>query len=120
MTRSQLDPSLAKFDPEIERTLLHTRQARRRLDYTVSASASLEKPSETLDETESDLESTFNEGTSYSSVGTTDISLHTTGGNHMAEPRRITLHEQGAPNLILQPLQVRYPNLDPNFELKNI
>ncbi|KAL4321728.1 hypothetical protein AHAS_Ahas14G0139500 [Arachis hypogaea] len=37
----------------------------------------------------------------------------------MAEPRRITLHEQGAPDLILQPLQARYPNLDHNFELKN-
>ncbi|XP_016178115.1 probable serine/threonine-protein kinase tsuA [Arachis ipaensis] len=37
----------------------------------------------------------------------------------MAKPRRITLHEQGAPDLILQPLQARYPNLDPNFELKN-
>ncbi|XP_072078033.1 uncharacterized protein [Arachis hypogaea] len=37
----------------------------------------------------------------------------------MAEPRRITLHEQGASDLILQPLQARYPNLDPNFELKN-
>ncbi|KAL4275958.1 hypothetical protein AHAS_Ahas20G0159200 [Arachis hypogaea] len=119
MTRSQPNLSLADFDPEIERTLLHTRQARRRLDYTASASVSLEEPSETLDGTESDLESTFNEGTSYSSVGTTDISLHTTGENHMVEPGRITLHEQGAPDLILQPLQARYPNLDPNFELKN-
>ncbi|KAL4306557.1 hypothetical protein AHAS_Ahas16G0190200 [Arachis hypogaea] len=115
MTRSQPNSSLAEFDPEIERTLLHTRQARRRLDYTPSASASLEEPSKTLDGTESDLEST----TSYSFVGTTHTSLHPTGENYMAEPRRITLHEQGAPDLILQPLQVRYPNLDPNFELKN-
>ncbi|XP_015955028.1 uncharacterized protein LOC107479403 [Arachis duranensis] len=37
----------------------------------------------------------------------------------MAEPRQITLHEQGAPDIILQPLQARYPNLDPNFELKS-
>ncbi|XP_052116543.1 uncharacterized protein LOC127746658 [Arachis duranensis] len=37
----------------------------------------------------------------------------------MAEPRWITLHEQGAPDIILQPLQARYPNLDPNFELKS-
>ncbi|KAL4276549.1 hypothetical protein AHAS_Ahas20G0218300 [Arachis hypogaea] len=115
MTQSQLNPSLSEFDPEIERILLHTRQVRRRLDYTASASASLEEPSETLDGTESDLESTFNEGTSYFSVDTTDTSLHTTGENRMAKPRRITLHEQGAPELILQPLQARYPNLDPNF-----
>ncbi|XP_016164927.1 uncharacterized protein LOC107607491 [Arachis ipaensis] len=98
MTQSQPNSSLAEFDPEIERTLLHTRQATRRLDYTAS-----------------DLEST----TPYSSVGTTDTSLYTTGENHMAEPHRITLHEQGAPDLILQPLQARYLNLDPNFELKN-
>ncbi|KAL4374027.1 hypothetical protein AHAS_Ahas05G0140700 [Arachis hypogaea] len=119
MTRSQPDPSIAKFDPEIERTLLHTRRARCRLDYTASALASLEESSETLDRTESDQESTFNEGNSYSFVGTTDISSHTTSENLMVEPCRITLHEQGAPNLILQPLQARYLNLDPNFELKN-
>ena len=115
MTRSQPNSSLAEFDPEIERTLLHTRQARRRLDYTASTSASLEEHTESLDGTESDLES----ATSYSSVGTTNTSLHPTGEPHMAEPRRITLHEQGAPDIILQPLQARYPNLDPNFELKS-
>ncbi|KAL4365965.1 hypothetical protein AHAS_Ahas07G0158800 [Arachis hypogaea] len=37
----------------------------------------------------------------------------------MAEPRRVTLHEQGAPDIVLQPLQARYPNLDPNCELKS-
>ena len=115
MTRSQSNSSLADFDPEIERTLLHTRQARRRLDYTASTSASLEGHTESLDDTESDLES----ATSYSSVGTTNTSLHPTGEPHMAEPRRITLHEQGAPDIRLQPLQARYPNLDPNFELKS-
>ncbi|KAL4365154.1 hypothetical protein AHAS_Ahas07G0077700 [Arachis hypogaea] len=94
MTRSQPNPSLAEFDSEIERILLHTRQAKWWLDYTTSASASLEELSETLDGTESDLESTFNEGTSYSSIGTTDTSLHTTGENRMAEPRRITLHKK--------------------------
>jgi len=115
MTRSQPNSSLANFDPDIERTLLHTRQARRRLDYTPSTSAYLEENTESLDVTESDLES----ATSYSSVGTTDTSLHPTGEPHMAEPRRITLHEQGAPDIVLQPLQARYPNLDPNFELKS-
>ncbi|KAL4397308.1 hypothetical protein AHAS_Ahas01G0178900 [Arachis hypogaea] len=38
----------------------------------------------------------------------------------MAEPpRRITLKETGAPHLNLQPLQILYPALDPNFELKS-
>ncbi|XP_016168575.1 uncharacterized protein LOC107611128 [Arachis ipaensis] len=37
----------------------------------------------------------------------------------MAEPRRITLHEQGVQDLVLQPLQTRYLNLNANFELKN-
>ncbi|KAL4276113.1 hypothetical protein AHAS_Ahas20G0174700 [Arachis hypogaea] len=115
MTRSQPNSSLVEFDPKIERTLLHTRQARRRLDYTASTSASLEEHTELLDGTESDLEST----TSYSSVGTTNTSLHPTGEPYMAEPHRITLHERGAPDIILQPLQARYPNLDQNFELKN-
>ncbi|KAL4287667.1 hypothetical protein AHAS_Ahas19G0209100 [Arachis hypogaea] len=34
-------------------------------------------------------------------------------------PRRITLKEAGAPDLDLQPLQILYPALDPNFELKS-
>ena len=115
MTQSQPNSSLANFDTKIERTLLHTRQARRRLDYTASTSASFEEHAESLGGTESDLES----ATSYSSVGTTNTSLHPTSEPYMAEPRWITLHEQGAPDIILQPLQARYPNLDPNFELKN-
>ena len=97
MTRSQPNSSLANFDPEIERTLLHTRKARRRLDYTPSTSTSLEGNTESLDVTESDLES----ATSYSSVGTTNTSLHPTGEPYMAELRRITLHEQGALDIIL-------------------
>ncbi|XLT09074.1 hypothetical protein HN51_054867, partial [Arachis hypogaea] len=101
MTRPQPNSSLANFDPEIGRTLLHTRQARWRLNYTPSTSASLEENTESLDATESDLESI----TSYSFVGTTNTSLHPTGEPHMAEPRRITLHEQGAPDIILQLLQ---------------
>ncbi|KAL4391295.1 hypothetical protein AHAS_Ahas03G0230800 [Arachis hypogaea] len=115
MTWSQPNSSLVELDLEIERTLLYTRQATQRLDYTASASASFEESSEPLDRAESDLEST----TSYSSVGTTNTSLHSTGEQYMAEPCRITLHEQGAPDIILHPLQARYPNFDPNFELKN-
>ncbi|XLT25310.1 hypothetical protein HN873_056602 [Arachis hypogaea] len=36
----------------------------------------------------------------------------------MAEHRRITLQEAGAPNFTLQPYQVRHPNLAADFELK--
>ncbi|KAL4329548.1 hypothetical protein AHAS_Ahas13G0311100 [Arachis hypogaea] len=82
MTRSQPNSSLAEFDPEIERTLLHTRQVMQRLSYTTSASAPLEGLVEPLDGTESDLEST----TSYSSVDSTDTSLHPTGERSMVEP----------------------------------
>ncbi|KAL4381162.1 hypothetical protein AHAS_Ahas04G0105900 [Arachis hypogaea] len=58
MTQSQPNSSLAELELEIERTLLCTRQDRRRLDYTASASNSLEEPPETLDGAESDLKST--------------------------------------------------------------
>ncbi|XP_015953085.1 uncharacterized protein LOC107477554 [Arachis duranensis] len=75
MTRSQPNASLAELDLEIERTLLRTQQARRRLDYTASTSALHEEHTESLDRFESDLES----ATSYSSVGTTDTSSHSTG-----------------------------------------
>ena len=93
MTRSQPSSSLADFDPEIERNLLHTRQARRRLDYTPSTSASLEKNTKSLNVTESDLES----ATSYSSVSTTNTSLHPTGEPYMAEPRRSLIN----PNFVV-------------------
>ncbi|KAL4329345.1 hypothetical protein AHAS_Ahas13G0290800 [Arachis hypogaea] len=34
-------------------------------------------------------------------------------------PRRNSLKEAGAPDLDLQPLQILYPALDPNFELNS-
>ena len=40
------------------------------------------------------------------------------GIEDIAAPRRITLKEIGAPDVVTQPLQVRYPDLDANFELK--
>ncbi|XP_057744910.1 uncharacterized protein LOC130962759 [Arachis stenosperma] len=36
----------------------------------------------------------------------------------MAEPRRITLQEAGAPDFTMQPYQARHPNLAADFELK--
>ncbi|XP_057760972.1 uncharacterized protein LOC130981385 [Arachis stenosperma] len=38
----------------------------------------------------------------------------------MAEPRRITLQEAGAPIFTLQPYQARHPNLVADFELKTV
>ena len=82
MTRSLLDPSLATFDPEIERTLSRIRRARRRLaseggeviviDSPVSSEGESEPPSE-----------------SETSSFTTD-SVDSRADN-MAAPRRITL-----------------------------
>ncbi|KAL4337288.1 hypothetical protein AHAS_Ahas12G0095200 [Arachis hypogaea] len=40
------------------------------------------------------------------------------GDGNMAAPQKVTLMEVGAPDITLQPLQVRYPDLDANFELK--
>ena len=64
-----------------------------------------------LSERESDA--SFEEETSSSSTDSVD--LH--AGN-MAEPRRITLQEAGAPDFTLQPYQARHPNLAADFELK--
>ncbi|KAL4287353.1 hypothetical protein AHAS_Ahas19G0177700 [Arachis hypogaea] len=119
MTRSLPDPSLAPFDPEIERTLTHIRQARCRLAFVHSESGSLEGQADSPSPSNRDLHSSLNEGTLYSSVGSAEISLSELGDNTMAEPpRRITLKEAGAPDITLQPVQVRYPNLDAYFELE--
>ncbi|KAL4394654.1 hypothetical protein AHAS_Ahas02G0173600 [Arachis hypogaea] len=98
MTRSQPDPSLAPFDSEIERTLLHIRQARRRLAF----------------------EGSEKEGTIYSSVDTTNSSSLDLGADTMAASRRVTLKEAGAPNFVLQPFHVLHSNLNTNFELKTV
>lgn len=87
MTWSLPEPSLAPLDPEIEKTLLHIRQARRRLAFVESEAASADSPS--YSETNSEM--SFNEGTIYSSIGVTDASLTNLGTEHMAAPRRVTL-----------------------------
>ncbi|KAL4329947.1 hypothetical protein AHAS_Ahas13G0351000 [Arachis hypogaea] len=120
MTRSLPDPSLATFDPEIERTLTRLRQARRQLAFVDSESGSLEEHSHSLSPTIRDHYSPINEETLYSSVRSTEFSLSDSGDTDMADPpRRVTLKEAGAPDLDLQPLQILYPALDPNFELKS-
>ncbi|KAL4394114.1 hypothetical protein AHAS_Ahas02G0119600 [Arachis hypogaea] len=120
MTRSLPNPSLATFDPEIERTLTYIRQARRWLAFVHSESGSFEDHSHSLSPPICDHHSPINEETLYSSVGSTELSLSDSGDTIMADPpRRITLKEARAPDLTLQPLQILYPALDPNFELKS-
>ena len=62
---------------------------------------------------EGESEAPSEEEISSSSTDTVDLRA----GN-MAEPRRITLQEAGAPDFTLQPYQARHPNLAPDFELK--
>ncbi|KAL4315748.1 hypothetical protein AHAS_Ahas15G0216100 [Arachis hypogaea] len=119
MTLSLPDLSLAHFDPEIERTLTHTRQARRRLAFVNSESGSLEEHTNSPPPSNRDPYSSNNEETLYSSVGSAEVSLSESGDSTMEEPpRRITLKEARAPDINLQPIQIRYPDLDQNFELK--
>ncbi|KAL4321775.1 hypothetical protein AHAS_Ahas14G0144200 [Arachis hypogaea] len=119
MTRSLPDPSLAPFDPEIERTLTHIRQARRQLAFVNSESGLLEEHSNLLSPSIRDHHSLINEETLYSSMGSAEISVSDSGDDTMADlPRRITLREAGAPDINLQPIKIQYPALDPNFELK--
>ncbi|KAL4329346.1 hypothetical protein AHAS_Ahas13G0290900 [Arachis hypogaea] len=83
MTRSLPDPSLARFDPEIERTLLHIRQTRRRLAFGGGEKVFANSPTTS----EVDSESSFKEGTIYSSIDTTNNSSLYLGTDTMAAPR---------------------------------
>ncbi|KAL4371656.1 hypothetical protein AHAS_Ahas06G0187600 [Arachis hypogaea] len=114
MTRSLPNPSLAPFDLEMERTLLHIRQARKRLAFEEGEKVFTNSP--TISEVNS--ESSFEEGTIYSSIDTTNSSSLDLGADTIVAPRRVTLKEAGAPDFVLQPLHVLHPNLNANFELK--
>ncbi|QHO24441.1 uncharacterized protein DS421_12g372260 [Arachis hypogaea] len=114
MTRFLSDPSLARYDPKIERTLLHLRKARRRLAFGGGEKVSTNSP--TISKVDS--ESAFEEGTVYSSKDTTNNSSIDLGTDTMAAPRRVTLKEAGAPDFVLQPTHIRHPVLNANFDLK--
>ncbi|KAL4306652.1 hypothetical protein AHAS_Ahas16G0199700 [Arachis hypogaea] len=86
MMRSLPNPSLAPFDSEIERTLLHIRQAQRRLAFEEGEKVLTNSPT---------TSSSSNEGTNYSSVDTTNSSSFDLGFDNMAAPRRVTLKEAG-------------------------
>ncbi|XP_016199690.1 uncharacterized protein LOC107640699 [Arachis ipaensis] len=112
--RSLPDPSLAPFDPEIKRTISHLRQSQRRLAFEGDERVPTNSP--TLSKVES--ETSFEEETIYSSIRTTNTSSIDLGSKTMATPRRVTLKEPGAPDFILQSLQVHHLELNANFELK--
>ncbi|XP_072071922.1 uncharacterized protein [Arachis hypogaea] len=114
MTRSLPDPSLATFDPEIEKTLLHIRQAWRQLAFGGGEKVFANSP--TISEVDS--ESSFEGGIVYSSIDTTNNSSLDLGTDTMAAPRQITLKEAGALDFVLQPNHIRHPDLNANFELK--
>ncbi|KAL4275786.1 hypothetical protein AHAS_Ahas20G0142000 [Arachis hypogaea] len=114
MTHSLLDPSLALFDPEIERTISHLRQARRWLAFGGGERVLTNSPTVP----EGKFKASFEEETIYSSIDTTNTSSIDLGTDTMAAPRRVTLKEAGAPDFVLQPLQVCHPELNANFELK--
>ncbi|XP_025670329.1 uncharacterized protein [Arachis hypogaea] len=109
MTCSLPNLSLAPFDSEIERTLLHIRQAWRWLDFEEGEKVFTNSPT---------ISPSSNEGPNYSSVDTTNSSSFDLGVDNMAAPRRVTLKEAGAPEFVLQPLHVLHPNLNANFKLK--
>ncbi|KAL4322180.1 hypothetical protein AHAS_Ahas14G0184700 [Arachis hypogaea] len=109
MTCSLPDPSLAAFDPEIERTISRIRRVRCWLASEGGEVVTTNSP--VLSESES--KAAFEEETSSSSIDSVD--LH---ADNMAKPRRITLQEAGAPDFTLQLYLARHLNLAAKFELK--
>ncbi|KAL4350134.1 hypothetical protein AHAS_Ahas10G0111600 [Arachis hypogaea] len=108
MTHSLPDPSLAAFDPEIERTISHIRRAQRRLAFEGGKVVTTNSP--VLSEDES--KASFKGETSSSSTDSVDLRA-----DNMAAPRRVTLQEAGAPDFTLPPFQTRQPNLGADVEL---
>ncbi|KAL1308941.1 hypothetical protein AAHE18_17G142400 [Arachis hypogaea] len=110
---SLLDLSLATFDLEIERTLLHLWQAQCRLASEGGEGVSTNSP--TLPKVES--EASFEEETNSSSTNSIDVSSVDLGTDTVAVPRRVTLKEAAAPDFTLQPLQQKKQEIKEAFEL---
>ncbi|MED6165521.1 hypothetical protein PIB30_100317, partial [Stylosanthes scabra] len=101
-------PDLLVFDPEIERSLRHIRQVKRRIQF---------------DNTQySQIEEVFSESDSaYSSASETDIELPSSdsGTSTMGDLPRITLKQMGGASMALENQLVRFLELNENFELKS-
>ncbi|MED6222673.1 hypothetical protein PIB30_066559 [Stylosanthes scabra] len=100
MLRSHSDPGSLLFDPEIERTLRRTRQARRRAEL---ARLALDNNPFYFSECSSDSD--------------TQSSSSVSGTPTMAE--RLTLKQLGGACTAFDNLPNRFPELSANFELKS-
>ncbi|MED6177861.1 hypothetical protein PIB30_102047, partial [Stylosanthes scabra] len=100
MLRLNSDPDLLLFDPEIERTLRHTRQVRRRVELqnTLRSQATrLSSDNDSIYSSDSDFESR----TSSSDIGTFT----------MGDVPRLTLKQLGGASTALENQQTRYPEM---------
>ncbi|MED6210816.1 hypothetical protein PIB30_067699 [Stylosanthes scabra] len=108
MLRLNSDPHLMLFDPEIERTLWHAAQVRRRaeLENTLRSQATrLASDNDSVFSFDSDFESR----TSSSNTGTFT----------MGDVPRLMLKQLGGASIALENQPTRYSELNANFELKS-
>ena len=96
MTRSDPNPNLVEFDPEIERTLRQIRRSRRRLFDTSFANNSV-----------------YDSPVPNTSPNFTNNFVF---ADNMANR---TLKELAAPDVNYQPLAIQYLELEADFELKS-
>ncbi|MED6223327.1 hypothetical protein PIB30_072903 [Stylosanthes scabra] len=109
MLRSNFNPNLLFFYPEIERTLRRARQVRRRLEFENNLRSQTEN-----------LASQNNSAYSSDSDSDCDIlSSSDTGTFTMGDLPRITLKQMGGASMALENQPVRFPELNENFELKS-
>ncbi|MED6150487.1 hypothetical protein PIB30_072761 [Stylosanthes scabra] len=108
MLRSNSDPDLLVFNPEIERSLKHIRQVKRRIQFENTQYSQIK---EVFSETDS----------TYSSAFETDIELPSSdsGTSAMGDLPRITLKQMGGASMALENQPVQFPELNENFELKS-
>ncbi|MED6135349.1 hypothetical protein PIB30_045609 [Stylosanthes scabra] len=96
MLRSNSDPNLLLFDPEIERILRRARQVRRRVDFEYILCSQAAELADSDFRTSSDT-STFT----------------------MGDVPQLTLKKLGGAYTVLDNQCTRYPDLNANFELKS-
>ncbi|MED6221961.1 hypothetical protein PIB30_059809 [Stylosanthes scabra] len=109
MLRSNSDPNLLLFDPEIETTPRRARQVRRRIEFENNLRSQTKN-----------LASVNN--SSYSSYSDFDFEISSssdTGTSNMGDLPRITLKQMGGASMALENQPVRFPELNENFELKS-
>ncbi|MED6208828.1 hypothetical protein PIB30_048810 [Stylosanthes scabra] len=108
---SNPNPDFLDLDLELERTLRHAKQVRRRIEFENS----LYSQTENLATEEIYVDSSLSDSESENFFSPTH-----TGTLHMAEPPRVTLRQMGGASVALENQPVRYPELNKNFELKTV